>query len=587
MASIKVADIFTQIGFKTDFRRLDQFQRRMSQVKRQLLELKRLARTPLSPNTNIAAVRALNTELARTARLARQIQNQGPIRVRPAGGGGRGGRGGGGPLGFFGSPGSNQGFAGGAFANLLGLRGGLASNFLAGFTGAVAVRSLFRASADLQGIEVALAAITRQGQETSEIFSFLRGESERLGFEFRTSALEFAKLAAAGNAAGLSTGEIQELFIGAQEAARVFNLSVADTEGVLKAFTQIVSKGKVTAEELRNQLGDRLPAAVPIFAAALGITTQELSLMLERGEILANETLPLFGKQLRATFSDQVPAAAQNITAALNRFRNSLFFFLAGLGESGVSEIFKIILIGASNLLDFLGPALRFIIRTVRLLLSPFQALGRIITRLANAMPGFTSALMAAGAAMFFLRNATLAQAKAFLAAALPVIGIGLAIGALVLLIDDLATALEGGDSVLARWAENGNVVLKVFARILLIFGELVIFVADLTAALLTLSFDPLTESLERFISRVRELSGLAAASSFVTDLLERAFIDDSQFGPMTFPAPVPNVAQPAPSGAMSVNVSVEGDTEVIRNVVTEVTDENNRQAQAEFGNNE
>jgi tape measure domain-containing protein len=55
--------------------------------------------------------------------------------------------------------------------------------------------------------------------------------------------------------------------------------------GILRATTQVFSKGKVQAEELRGQIGDRLAGAFGDFAAASGKSTAELDKNLEDGEV--------------------------------------------------------------------------------------------------------------------------------------------------------------------------------------------------------------------------------------------------------------------------------------------------------------
>jgi tape measure domain-containing protein len=49
-------------------------------------------------------------------------------------------------------------------------------------------------------------------------------------------------------------------------------LSVDDQRGIFKALEQMLSKGNVQAEELRGQLGERLPGAIYFSAKALGVT---------------------------------------------------------------------------------------------------------------------------------------------------------------------------------------------------------------------------------------------------------------------------------------------------------------------------
>lgn len=583
MAAIKVADLFASIGMRVDVKQLNMFQKRLAGIKKQLLDLKRLSAARLSPNTNLAGVNALNAALTRTLALRRSIAatpsgGVGGGGVVPGGGGSRGGGGG------RGARPAGGGFFGGAAAASAGVRGGFVQrNFLGGFTAVIAVKKLFQATAAMQGIEVALGAVTREGETTAQVMGFLRSESNRLGFEFQTSALEYAKLAAAGNSVNLQQKTIKETFIAAQEAARVFNLSVSDTEGVLKAFTQIISKGKITAEELRNQLGDRLPGAVGIFANAIGVSTQELSKMLEQGEVMADDdTLQKVAAELRRTVADQVVAASNNATAAMNRFRNSLLEFGASIGKSGLADVFRILLDGARQVLNILAPVFAFIARALRTLLVPLQAFGRIVTRFTDMFPNFTTVVIALALGIWALTAANNAAILSFL----KWFRIFAVVGAVLLLVDDLATALEGGDSIIGRMVESSNIFFSVIGRVLMIFGEIVVFAANIAAAIFSWSFDGLTESLDRLIEKLRELTGLNAASGILTDLFERIDIG----GNFEDAAGGPSIQSPRAfinSEQFQVMVEVTGDTEVIAGVVAEVNDGALRQAQAEQGNNE
>ena len=595
MAQIKVADIFAQLGIRADVRKLDAFQKRLVNVKRQLLDLKRLARTPLSPNTNIAAVRALNTELARTQRLARSIQQQGPIRVRRSGGagGGRGGSGGGagGRLGGFGSGLLAGGGAGRVPA--------VARNFVGAFTATLAVRKLFQASAQLQGIEVALGAVTREGQTTAEVMAFLRGEANRLGFDFASSALEYAKLAAAGNSVNLELETVNEVFIAAQEAARVFNLSVSDTEGVLKAFTQIISKGKITAEELRNQLGDRLPGAVGIFAKALGVTTQELSKMLETGQVLADDkTLLAVAKELRSTVASQVDKASKNLTASLNRFTTAFFEFSASIGRAGINDVFQVFLDGSTVLLKALAPAFRALAFAINALLIPFKLLFRIFSRLNfEAMPLLLKAIIVLTGAVIAATVANKLWALSWVKALAPILGM-IAIGtAIILIIEDLKVAMDGGSSVIGDMAENGGFLASTFAQILLVIGETISFMAQLTAAVFNLSFDGLVESAKRFVEQLQRLNFISASSEKLVELAEaiggvfggtnaeeagRLATQTTFFDPSRIPRSGAGAA-----GSTNVEVIIKGDTEVVAGVAARVNDGQLRQAHGESPSNE
>jgi len=580
-SSIKVVDLFAAIGMKVDVRQLNVFQKRLALVKKQLLDLKRLARARLSPNTNIGAVRSLNTELARTLRLARQIQTTGGINVRRTGGGARGGgrRGGGGA--------GQRGFFGGAAAGSLGLRGGLGRNFLGGFTAIVAVKELFQATAAMQGIEVALGAITREGQTTAEIMGFLRGEAQRLGFDFRTSALEYAKLAAAGNSVNLELETVNQIFIAAQEASRVFNLSVADTEGVLKAFTQIISKGKITAEELRNQLGDRLPGAVGIFAKALGKTTQELSEMLEKGQVLADdETLQAVAKELRRTVETQVAAASRSLTAVLNRTKTALFEFGAALGKSGISKIFIDALKIITSLFKLLGPPLILIITTINILLIPFRALGSLLGTMIDRMPAAVAAFAALNIVLFATKVALFQVAAAWLVAFAPIIASFVMISALVLVIEDWFVAVDGGDSIIGRMARSTNFWNAMLGGMLVNLGKLVQFMGELAAAVITGDFTQWSDSLKEFIATIKEFLRVATGSALLTDFFESLDIG-GKFEAAKISPTSEDVRSSQSTLNSNVTVEITGDTEVIKEAVVKVNEGERIQAQAEQGDNE
>ena len=78
------------------------------------------------------------------------------------------------------------------------------------------------------------------------------------------------------------------------KAATTLGLSSSEADGALLAVSQMMSKGTVQAEELRGQLGERLPGAFQIAARAMGVSTSELGKMLEAGQVIAEDFLPQY-----------------------------------------------------------------------------------------------------------------------------------------------------------------------------------------------------------------------------------------------------------------------------------------------------
>ena len=163
-------------------------------------------------------------------------------------------------------------------------------------------------------------------------FEFIRQTAQKLGLDLRGAVEGYKTFASAANLAGQSSQETNRQFAAVAKAAQVMGLSAEDTKGAFLALGQMMSKGNVQAEELRGQLGERLVGAFGIAAKAMGVTTQELNKMLQKGQVLAADFLPKFATELENTFgkgNDQVTTLA----ASQNRFNSSIDQLILAIGN--------------------------------------------------------------------------------------------------------------------------------------------------------------------------------------------------------------------------------------------------------------
>jgi len=172
---------------------------------------------------------------------------------------------------------------------------------------------------------------TGSQQQANKEFGVAADLANELGLNLQATVKGYALLIgatrdqdAAARGANLTLDQTRELFESIVIAAAANKASVEDTNLILTAFSQILNKGKLSAEELRQQLGERLPGAQAIFAKALGVSTQQLDKMLSRGEILAVDVLPKVAKVLRTEFQDAATQAAAGPEAEFNRLQNRL-----------------------------------------------------------------------------------------------------------------------------------------------------------------------------------------------------------------------------------------------------------------------
>lgn len=171
--------------------------------------------------------------------------------------------------------------------------------------------------------------------------NYVLNTSERLGVNFRSLALEYSKLRAAAESSNIPFAQSREIFEGFATASAALRLTAEQTGGVFRALQQIISKGNVQAEELRGQLGERLPGAFGLAAKALGVTTKKLNDMLEAGEVAASELLPKMSKLLKETFDESAARNVDSIEGSLNNLSNAMFKFFVEFDKvTGLSKIF-------------------------------------------------------------------------------------------------------------------------------------------------------------------------------------------------------------------------------------------------------
>ncbi len=261
----------------------------------------------------------------------------------------------------------------------------------------VLVREAAQAGLALERMERGLLAATGSAEGAGAAMAFVRSESQRLGLDLASAGAQFAALSAAARGTALEGAGARDIFSAVAEASVVMGLSADQTAGALTAIQQIISKGTVSAEELRGQLGERLPGAFQIAARAMGVTTAELGNMLQAGEVAAEQMLPRFAAELRKTFGAALPDAINSSQAAINRFRTQVFEAQAAFARSGFLDGLTEGLAGFSTALNdpqvrdglaALGQGLGNLIALAGRAIANFRELAPLIGTLGGAFTG-------------------------------------------------------------------------------------------------------------------------------------------------------------------------------------------------------
>lgn len=191
-----------------------------------------------------------------------------------------------------------------------------------------------------QGIRSRIGATlntTDDGAITAEIEK-LKQQAEELGQEFLPLADSFSKFSAAARLSGQSVAAVNTIFDNMTKAGTTLNLTGDEMGGVFLGLQQIFSKGKVTAEDFRGQVAERLPGAIPILARSMGVAQEALDKMFEQGMIGAEEMIAFSVEYQRNVEAGLIPATT-NLRANLARLSNDTMELRASFMEGAEEGI--------------------------------------------------------------------------------------------------------------------------------------------------------------------------------------------------------------------------------------------------------
>tara|TARA_R100001463_G_scaffold110199_2_gene164879 strand:+ start:67 stop:2286 length:2220 start_codon:yes stop_codon:yes gene_type:complete len=218
---------------------------------------------------------------------------------------------------------------GGAGAIIGGVAGGVEGAVTGGVYGAMAGQALRGVgetatyAADIKKQRMALKLVVADNDRYAKSMQFIQKTSKELAIPQEVITRQFTQLSASVLGAGGSMDDAEKSFLAVTSGIRGTGGSIQDMNAALTATSQVWSKGKVSAEELRQQLGERLPGAFTIFAASMDKTPAELDKALEQGKVTLSDFLA-FSESLIDKYGEKAVMIAQSTFAAGDRMQTAL-----------------------------------------------------------------------------------------------------------------------------------------------------------------------------------------------------------------------------------------------------------------------
>lgn len=216
----------------------------------------------------------------------------------------------------------------------------------AAYTGFSAGKSILQNGQFFESTRATMLMVSDTTEEAGKKMKFVQGEAYRLGLDLKVAAKGYAQMAV--NSKGvLSDKDNDKLFTSLSEYATASGADPVRFQRGITAIGQMLGKGQIMAEELKGQLAEALPGALQAFVRAAQahfkddkIGVPELMNLMQKGELLAKDILPLVSKELATAARKNGALSAQmnSNRVALERLTQTWQVWQAEIFDGGFGE---------------------------------------------------------------------------------------------------------------------------------------------------------------------------------------------------------------------------------------------------------
>lgn len=231
--------------------------------------------------------------------------------------------------------------------------GASAVGVVGGMYGAVELtKSAYQASMRLENLNLAFKSIYNSAEVAGQKMQFVKETADELGLSFLSTA-EGAKRVFASAQGTVLEDEAENIVKAFSTMGAALKLTGSEMDSVFLAISQMLSKGKVSAEELRLQLSERMPGAVTLFARSIDTSTAELDAMLQKGQVGLAE-FAKFTALVQQTYAEGAKDAASGLQAELNRLSTAWMELKTSFVDTeGSADILRSLTDGLKTLTSF------------------------------------------------------------------------------------------------------------------------------------------------------------------------------------------------------------------------------------------
>ena len=212
---------------------------------------------------------------------------------------------------------------------------------MVGLSVAAGFHAIIEAGKTLEKLEVSLFSVTGSTAAAASELENMFEMALDFGVSMDSISKSMIKLSAAAIDTDLGLAGATATMKAMLVTSRALGLTSEDTKGAIYALQQMVSKSTVSMEELKLQLGERIPGALNTAAAAMGMGVGQFKKLVEAGGLASDVFIRLFNIELVTKYFEGASKGSTTLQAKLDRLKTTMLQIFSEMASSGLFDVFK------------------------------------------------------------------------------------------------------------------------------------------------------------------------------------------------------------------------------------------------------
>src|SRR3990167_3314304 len=202
----------------------------------------------------------------------------------------------------------------------------LATRVMRGFANTIG--SVVEAGGKFQQLKIQLEGVTGSVKAGESAFAWIKQFNKETPLQLGEVTKAFVRFQAIG------VDPTKGLMQGLADAVAHFGGTSEEFNRAVIGMSQVAGKGVLSMEELRQQIGESIPTAIPILAKALGVDVPTLFKMVADGAVSSEVALEAWRKGFLEAYGGDSQRMMDTWPGAISNLKDAWTLFLVALSDT-------------------------------------------------------------------------------------------------------------------------------------------------------------------------------------------------------------------------------------------------------------